>query len=127
MTAESLRWLRADAITRSLSRPTALQTAVDRLGFVQADPIRSPARAQDVVAGKVAETMDSGGYTYVRLVQGKDSSWAAMPKQKVKVGDRLSLGAGVVMNNFNKHFSPCILVFCISLASLLMGEANFSG
>ena len=60
----------------------------------------SPARAQEVVSGKVAETMDSGGYTYVRLVQGKDSSWVAMPKQKVKVGDQLSLGGGVVMHNF---------------------------
>ena len=29
--------------------PTTLQGAIDRLGFVQADPIRSPARAQDLI------------------------------------------------------------------------------
>jgi uncharacterized protein len=40
--------LRAAAVTRSLFPPTTLQQALDRLGFVQADPIRAPARAQDL-------------------------------------------------------------------------------
>lgn len=40
--------LRAFAITRSLFPPTTLARAIDRLGFVQADPIRAPARAQDL-------------------------------------------------------------------------------
>ena len=40
--------LRRHAIARSLFPPGTLQAAVDRLGFVQADPIRSPARAQDL-------------------------------------------------------------------------------
>jgi hypothetical protein len=40
--------LRRYAISRSLFRPTALKRAIDRLGFVQADPIRAPARAQDL-------------------------------------------------------------------------------
>lgn len=35
-------------MARSLFRPTTLGRAVRRLGFVQADPIRSPARAQDL-------------------------------------------------------------------------------
>ena len=46
---DSLRRLRAHAIAGSLFRPATLQAAVDRLGFVQADPIRSPARAQDLI------------------------------------------------------------------------------
>ena len=41
--------LRARAVASSLFPPTALQNAIDRLGFVQADPIRSPARAQDLI------------------------------------------------------------------------------
>jgi uncharacterized protein YcaQ len=41
--------LRAHAINQSLFPPTTLQGAIDRLGFVQADPIRSPARAQDLI------------------------------------------------------------------------------
>ena len=40
--------LRRYAVARSLFAPVALQTAIERLGFVQADPIRAPARAQDL-------------------------------------------------------------------------------
>jgi len=40
--------LRRYAIARSLFRPTTLRRAIDKLGFVQADPIRAPARAQDL-------------------------------------------------------------------------------
>ena len=40
--------LRQFAVTRSLFPPTSLEPALDRLGFVQADPIRAPARAQDL-------------------------------------------------------------------------------
>ena len=41
--------MRALAAARSLYEAPTLQQAVDRLGFVQADPIRSPARAQDLI------------------------------------------------------------------------------
>src|SRR5258705_1640938 len=40
--------LRRFAVARSLFRPTTLKRALDALGFVQADPIRAPARAQDL-------------------------------------------------------------------------------
>jgi uncharacterized protein YcaQ len=45
----NLQQLRVHAITHSLFPPTHLKAAIDRLGFVQADPIRSPARAQDLI------------------------------------------------------------------------------
>jgi uncharacterized protein YcaQ len=48
MPAPSLADLRRFAIARSLFRPTSLPKAIERLGFVQADPIRAPARAQDL-------------------------------------------------------------------------------
>lgn len=41
--------LRRFAISRSLFKPTTLPRAIARLGFVQADPIRAPARAQDLI------------------------------------------------------------------------------
>src|ERR1700730_602409 len=41
--------LRRFAIARSLFKPTTLKRALHRLGFVQADPIRAPARAQDLI------------------------------------------------------------------------------
>ncbi|HEY3454039.1 MAG TPA: crosslink repair DNA glycosylase YcaQ family protein, partial [Bryobacteraceae bacterium] len=40
--------MRHYAVARSLFPPTTLKRALYRLGFVQADPIRAPARAQDL-------------------------------------------------------------------------------
>src|SRR6202521_3648620 len=40
--------LRRFAVARSLFAPTTLECALGTLGFVQADPIRAPARAQDL-------------------------------------------------------------------------------
>ena len=45
----SLADLRRYAVARSLFRASSLQDAIDRFGFVQADPIRAPARAQDLI------------------------------------------------------------------------------
>lgn len=41
--------LRRYTVARSLFAPTTLPKALARLGFVQADPIRAPARAQDLM------------------------------------------------------------------------------
>lgn len=45
----TLEDLRAHAVARSLFKPTTLVKAIEKLGFVQADPIRAPARAQDLL------------------------------------------------------------------------------
>ncbi len=44
----NLDQLRSYAVARSLFKPTSLKRAMHLLGFVQADPIRAPARAQDL-------------------------------------------------------------------------------
>lgn len=59
----TLDHLRRYAIGRSLFKPTTLKRAIDKLGFVQADPIRAPARAQDLtlrhrVAGYLAGDLE---------------------------------------------------------------------
>ena len=41
--------LRRLAVARTLFKPTTLKHALHRMGFVQADPIRAPARAQDLI------------------------------------------------------------------------------
>jgi uncharacterized protein YcaQ len=48
-TSTALRQLRARARLSTLFVPTTLGGAIERLGFVQADPIRAPARAQDLI------------------------------------------------------------------------------
>jgi hypothetical protein len=65
----TLDHLRRFAVARSLFRPTTLSKAIGRLGFVQADPIRAPARAQDLtlrhrVAGYLAGDLER---RYARL------------------------------------------------------------
>ncbi len=48
MRVPTLDHLRRHALRRSLFAPTTLGRAIEKLGFVQADPIRAPARAQDL-------------------------------------------------------------------------------
>jgi len=64
-------------------------------------------------SGKVVETLDSGGYTYVQLEQGGKTTWAAVPGMKVAVGQELKLQPGTEMINFtskslNKTFDRVI-------------------
>jgi len=49
MSGNALQRMRVHAINQSLFAPCALQEGIRRLGFVQADPIRAPARAQDLI------------------------------------------------------------------------------
>src|SRR5262245_48778917 len=41
--------LRHYTVTRNFSTPTTLNAALQHAGFIQADPIRAPARAQDLI------------------------------------------------------------------------------
>ncbi|WP_207553481.1 DNA glycosylase AlkZ-like family protein, partial [Teichococcus deserti] len=49
MTQRDLGWLRAQARRATLGGLDELAATIARLGFVQADPIRAPARAQDLI------------------------------------------------------------------------------
>src|SRR5581483_4041947 len=55
----TLAELRA-AVLNTLFPPTTLQAAIDRMGFVQADPIRAPARAQDLILRHRVEPYRAG-------------------------------------------------------------------
>lgn len=74
MAALTIDALRRLAIGRSLFGPTTLPRAISRLGFVQADPLRAPARAQDLtlrhrVAGYRAGDLER---RYARLAVEED-------------------------------------------------------
>jgi uncharacterized protein YcaQ len=74
MAAPTLAQLRRYAIGRSLFRPTTLMRAMGNLGFVQADPIRAPARAQDLVLRLRVKDYRAGDLerTYPRLALEED-------------------------------------------------------
>jgi uncharacterized protein len=56
----TLDHLRRYAVARSLFNPTTLKGAFQRMGFVQADPIRTPARAQDLILRHRAKDYRAG-------------------------------------------------------------------
>ena len=52
------------------------------------------------ISGKVVETMDAAGYTYINLEKDGKQTWAAVPTMKVTVGEEMELQSGAVMTNF---------------------------
>lgn len=46
---------------------------------------------------KVTETMNSGGYTYVKLDGVKGPSWYAVPECEVAIGDRVTVASEAMM------------------------------
>ena len=64
-----------------------------------AAPMAQPS-ADDPLSGKIVETMNAGGYTYVCLENSGKKTWVAMPLTQVKVGQQVSCQPGAVMKNF---------------------------
>ena len=61
--------------------------------------IHSPlAASAEPSSGTVAETIDSGGYIYIRLEEG--DVWLATSPVKVAVGDKIQYGGGAEMRGF---------------------------
>jgi hypothetical protein len=52
------------------------------------------------LSGKVIETMNSGGYTYVNIEREGKKTWIAVPQMEVTVGQEMSFEPGATMNNF---------------------------
>src|SRR3989304_7330439 len=57
-------------------------------------PLPSP------LSGKVMESINGGGYTYVHIEKGGKKIWVAVPEMKVAVGQEMSFQPGMTMNNF---------------------------
>ena len=58
-------------------------------------------QAGNAITGEVLETMNSGGYTYVKLKTDTGEVWAAGPETDgVKVGDRVALQQPMLMHDF---------------------------
>ncbi|VTU24667.1 DNA glycosylase AlkZ-like family protein [Variovorax sp. PBL-E5] len=74
MAEPTLDDLRRYAVARTLFKPTTLGRAIRQLGFVQADPIRAPARAQDLTLRHRVEDYRAGDLEsrYTRLAVEED-------------------------------------------------------
>lgn len=58
------------------------------------------AEEDDAIKGTVAETMNSGGYTYLLLDRKGEKEWFAVPESLVRVGDEIQLMSGVQMGPY---------------------------
>jgi hypothetical protein len=63
-------------------------------------PAAKSSQGESMLVGKVAETMESGGYTYINLDQNGKKKWIAIPQTEVKVGQQVTLQPGIEMGSF---------------------------
>jgi len=64
------------------------------------NPAATKMMEQQPLSGKVVESMDAGGYTYICLEKDGKKTWAAVPTTKVTVGEELELMPGAEMGPF---------------------------
>jgi len=51
--------------------------------------------------GRVVETMNASGYTYLQVESGSQKVWVAAPEIAVKTGDRVTIKDGAPMTNYH--------------------------
>jgi hypothetical protein len=66
-----------------------------------ATPAPAAVAAPASISGKVVETMNTAGYTYVLVDTGSNKVWAAAVQFAVKVGDAVAFAAGEPMPNYH--------------------------
>ncbi len=70
------------------------------INMMQTGHVGTQAAEHDLY-GRVVQTMDSGGYTYVQLDTGDHKVWAAGPITPVKKGDAVKVGTNMPMQHFH--------------------------
>jgi hypothetical protein len=68
--------------------------------FTHAADKPATAAANETIKGEVLETMDSGGFTYMRLKSKDGEVWTAVRATPVKVGSQVTVENGMTMKNF---------------------------
>jgi hypothetical protein len=66
----------------------------------QTQPAANTTQADTSLSGKVVETMNAGGYTYVALEKNGQKTWVAIPASVIKVGQEMTFQPGMEMKNF---------------------------
>ena len=93
----------------------------------QAAPAAAPA-ASPGKTGKVTETMNAAGYTYVQVDTGAEQFWAAAPEFAVVVGDDVVVPEGMPMSDYHSKTLDRTFEVVYFVPSVLVGGAqNLSG
>ncbi len=106
--------------TPAVKKPVAEKTV--------APVLPAPASAVAGKTGKVLETMNAGGYTYVRVDTGMEKIWAAAPEFKAQVGETVTVPAGAPMSNYhsktlNRDFDLVYFVPAIQIGGAASSSA----
>ena len=85
------------AVKTEPASPAAASTPV-AAPAAEATPSGAPAGSS--FSGTIAETMNAGGYTYVRLKRENDEVWVAAREFKAAVGEPLQVAVEMTMRDF---------------------------
>jgi hypothetical protein len=100
------------APTKEAAKPSA-QTA----------PAAAPEAAPGKT-GKVTETMDAAGYTYVQVDTGAEQFWAAAPQFAVQVGDDVVVPEGMPMPDYHSKTLERTFDMVYFVPSVMVGGAQ---
>ena len=86
-------------------KPVTATVATATVPLTQSQAPAAPAPAVVPVAtsqlrGKLLESMNAAGYTYLRIKTDAGEQWAAVRETKVKKGDMVTVNAQMTMNGF---------------------------
>jgi len=110
--------------------------AVLALGLLFSGPVladeakQAPVAAADLngkaIKGKIIETMDAAGYTYLQLESNQGRVWVAIPQTKVTKGQEVTAAPGMIMSDFQsktlkKTFD--VIIFSPGLSGSKKGAA----
>jgi hypothetical protein len=90
----------------------------------------APAVPQSVPgkSGKVLETMDAVGYTYIQVDTGSEKFWAAAPHVAVKAGDDVVVPEGVPMPDYHSNTLDRTFAMVYFVPSIVVaGAENLTG
>lgn len=74
--------------------------------------------------GKVIETIDAAGYTYVQVDTGSETFWAAAPQFAVKVDDDVVVPEGMPMPDYHSNTLDRSFDMVYFVPSILVGGAQ---
>jgi hypothetical protein len=67
----------------------------------QVPSAKAETKADPALSGKVVETMNAGGYTYILIEKNGKQTWVAIPMTQVTVGKEITLQPGAEMQDFS--------------------------
>jgi membrane protein implicated in regulation of membrane protease activity len=91
------------APTAAPDRAQQLQSWIPTNAPPGAAPPRAAAPSAALLRGTVRETMNAGGYTYLRIEAGGADRWVATTQMPIAVGDQVVVDDGAVMTAFHSR------------------------